>query len=40
MGVRIGCAVEGKGGVYLFEAFDRHPRALAASFGLLPFRVG
>ena len=26
--------------MYLSEAFDRHPRALEASFGLLPFRVG
>ena len=26
--------------MYLSEAFDRHPRAPAASFGLLPSRVG
>ena len=39
MGVRGGFAVEGKGN-NLSEAFDRHPRALEASFGLLPSPVG
>ena len=39
MRVRSRCAVEGKGSMYLPEAFDMHPRALGASFGLLPSRV-